>query len=95
MRLKCEVFEESTCSYYIITGNGNWSVCTKPGKWAVINFCHTSIENLSDPIGYLLDFTNPYYTALAGNMKARAKKDNSFLYFLSRNTMGPYYLCKA
>jgi hypothetical protein len=34
--------------------------------------------NLSDPIGYLLDFTNPYYTALAGNMKARAKKDNSF-----------------
>ena len=41
-------------------------------------FCHTAIENLSDPIGYLLDFTNPYYTALAGNMKARAKKDNSF-----------------
>ena len=38
--------------------------------------CHTAIENLSDPIGYLLDFTNPYYTALAGNMKARAKKDN-------------------
>ncbi len=42
------------------------------------NYCHTAIENLSDPIGYLLDFTNPYYTALAGNMKARAKKDNSF-----------------
>ena len=41
-------------------------------------FCHTAIENLSDRIGYLLDFTNPYYTALAGNMKARAKKDNSF-----------------
>ena len=40
--------------------------------------CHTAIENLSDPIGYLLDFTNPYYTALAGNMKARAKKDNSY-----------------
>ena len=40
--------------------------------------CHTAIENLSDPIGYLLDFTNPYYTALVGNMKARAKKDNSF-----------------
>ena len=40
--------------------------------------CHTAIENLSDQIGYLLDFTNPYYTALAGNMKARAKKDNSF-----------------
>ena len=40
--------------------------------------CHTAIENLSDPIGYLLDFTNPYYTALAGNMKARAEKDNSF-----------------
>ena len=39
--------------------------------------CHTAIENLSDPIGCLLDFTNPYYTALAGNMKARAKKDNS------------------
>jgi hypothetical protein len=38
---------------------------------------HTAIENLSDPIGYLLDFTNPCYTALAGNMKARAKKDNS------------------
>ena len=33
---------------------------------------------ICDPIGYLLDFTNPYYTALAGNMKARAKKDNSF-----------------
>ena len=43
-----------------------------------IKLCHTAIENLSDPIGYLLDFTNPYYTALAGNMKARAKKDNSF-----------------
>ena len=41
-------------------------------------FCHTAIENLSDRIGYLLDFTNPYYTALAGNMKARARKDNSF-----------------
>ena len=44
----------------------------------VICICHTAIANLSDPIGYLLDFTNPYYTALAGNMKARAKKDNSF-----------------
>jgi hypothetical protein len=43
-----------------------------------INLCHTAIENLSDPIGYLLDFTNPYYTALAGNIEARAKKDNSF-----------------
>ena len=43
-----------------------------------IYICHTAIENLSDSIGYLLDFTNPYYTALAGNMKARAKKDNSF-----------------
>ena len=32
----------------------------------------------SNPIGYLHDFTNPYYTALAGNMKACAKKDNSF-----------------
>jgi hypothetical protein len=21
--------------------------------------CHTAIENLGDPIGYLLDFTNP------------------------------------
>jgi len=44
------------------------------------SYCHTAIENLSDPIGYLLDFTNPYryYAALAGNMKARAKKDNSF-----------------
>jgi hypothetical protein len=39
--------------------------------------CHTAIENVSDPIGYLLDFTNPYYTVLAGNMKARAKKDKS------------------
>ena len=48
--------------------------------WSEYNnrLCHTAIENLSDPIGYLLDFTNPYYTALAGNMKARAKKDNSF-----------------
>jgi hypothetical protein len=42
------------------------------------NNCHTAIENLSDPIGYLLDFTNPYYTALVCNMKARAKKDNPF-----------------
>ena len=42
------------------------------------NVWHNAIENVSDPIGYLLDFTNPYYTALAGNMKARAKKDNSF-----------------
>jgi hypothetical protein len=41
-------------------------------------YCHTAIENLSDPIGYLLDFTNPYNTALAGNMKAHAKKDSSF-----------------
>jgi len=40
--------------------------------------CHTVIDNLKDLIGYLLDFTNSYYTALAGNMKARAKKDNSF-----------------
>jgi hypothetical protein len=23
------------------------------------NICHTAIENLSDPIGYLLDFTHP------------------------------------
>jgi hypothetical protein len=45
---------------------------------AANNICHTARENLSDPIGYLLDFTNAYYTALAGNMKARAKKDNSF-----------------
>jgi hypothetical protein len=43
-----------------------------------VSHCHTAIENPSDPIGYLLDFTNPYYTALAGNMKARAEKDNSF-----------------
>ena len=27
-------------------------------------YCHTAIENLSDPIGYLHDFTNPYYTVL-------------------------------
>ena len=42
------------------------------------NYCHTAIENLSDPIGYLLDLTNPYYTAVAGNVTACAKKDNSF-----------------
>jgi hypothetical protein len=48
------------------------------GPCDVKQHCHTAIENLSDPIGYLLDFTNPYYTALAVNMKARAKKDNSF-----------------
>jgi hypothetical protein len=42
------------------------------------NYCHTAIENLSDLIGYLLDLTNPYYTAVVGNMTARAKKDNSF-----------------
>jgi hypothetical protein len=46
--------------------------------WKYNGVRHTAIENLSDPIGYLLDFTNPYNTALAGNMKARAKKDNSF-----------------
>ena len=56
----------SYMSFYIL-------VCAVP-----IYYCHTAIQNLSDPIGYLLDFTNPYYTALAGNMKARAKKDNSF-----------------
>jgi hypothetical protein len=55
------------------------SSITFRGIFSVYNcICHTAIENLSDPIGYLLDFTNPYYTALAGNMKARAKKDNSF-----------------
>jgi hypothetical protein len=43
-----------------------------------ILICHTAIEKLSDPIRCFLDFTNPYFTALAGNMKARAKKDNSF-----------------
>jgi hypothetical protein len=48
------------------------------GKYVVTTSWITAIENLSDPIGYLLDFTNPYNTALAGNMKARAKKDNSF-----------------
>jgi hypothetical protein len=35
-------------------------------------YCHTAIENQSDPIGYSLDFTNPYYTALVGNIIARA-----------------------
>jgi hypothetical protein len=29
-------------------------------------------------IGYLLDFTNPYYTALAGNMKAVPRKITNF-----------------
>ena len=52
------------------------TVLLQSGLWIYI--CHTAIENLSDPIGYLLDFTNPYNTALAANMKARAKKDNSF-----------------
>ena len=28
-------------------------------------YCYTAIENLSDPIGYLIDFTNPCYTVLA------------------------------
>ena len=51
---------------------------TKLNIYVFIMFCHTAIENLTDPIGYLLVITNPYYTALAGNMKARAKKDNSF-----------------
>ena len=51
---------------------------TKKNVKGKIMYCHTAIENLSDPIGYLLDFTNPYYTALAGKMKARAEKDNSF-----------------
>ena len=32
----------------------------------------------SRPCRFHIIFTNPYYTALAGNMKARAKKDNSF-----------------
>jgi hypothetical protein len=31
-------------------------------SFVYIYICHTAIENLSDPIGYLLDFTNPYYT---------------------------------
>jgi hypothetical protein len=53
--------------------------------------CHTAIENLSDPIGYLLDLTNPYYTALAGNMKARA---NILIYRIHRNSYTNYtYLC--
>ena len=57
----------------------NWDIYISEITSSVYrNSCHTAIENLSDPIGYLLDFTNPYYTALAGNMKARAKKDNSF-----------------
>ena len=47
-------------------------------KAYITNIVILQQKNLSDPIGYLLDFTNPYYTALAGNMKARAKKDNSF-----------------
>jgi hypothetical protein len=47
-------------------------------------FCHTAIENLSDRIGYLLDFTNPYYTALAGNMRARARKAR---YYPGNNTI--------
>jgi hypothetical protein len=28
----------------------------------IIEHCHTAIENPSDPIGYLFDFTNPYLT---------------------------------
>jgi hypothetical protein len=28
--------------------------------YVYITICHTAIENLSDPIGYLLDFTNPF-----------------------------------
>jgi hypothetical protein len=36
---------------------------------AANNICHTARENLSDPIGYLLDFTNAYYTALAALKK--------------------------
>ena len=56
-----------------------YSKITPCQLWIIsIYICHTAIENLSDPIGYLLDFTNPYNTALAGNMQARAKKDNSF-----------------
>jgi hypothetical protein len=55
-------------------------VCVWGGDTSCFNenkmLCHAAIENLSDPIGYLLDNTHPYYTALAGNMKARAKKDN-------------------
>jgi hypothetical protein len=35
-----------------------------------------SHEHLTPDI-YLLDYTNPYYTALTGNMNAHAKKDNS------------------
>ena len=60
--------------------------------WDNNSFCHTAIENLSDPIGYLLDFTNPCYTALAGNMKARAKKDNSCSSIrLYTGNMDPWY----
>jgi hypothetical protein len=61
------LYEPIFCLFDILIGKKIYNI-----------FCHTARENLSDPIGYLLDFTNPYYTALAGNMKARAKKDNSF-----------------
>jgi hypothetical protein len=54
----------------------SWHVLSYYRLEPYIDYCHTAIENLSDPIGYLLDFTNPYYTVLAGNMKACAKKDN-------------------
>jgi len=42
------------------------------------NITITLITNTFVILQYLLDFTNPYYMALAGNMKACAKKDNSF-----------------
>jgi hypothetical protein len=41
---------------------------------APIYICHTAIENLSDPIGYLLDFTNPYYPAIYKSLEARQPK---------------------
>jgi hypothetical protein len=35
------------------------TICTILMNILYNTLCHTAIENLSDPIGYLLDFTNP------------------------------------
>jgi hypothetical protein len=71
----------STVIDFLFTESIRWPSYWRHSEMTYISnnsVCHTAIENLSDPIGYLLDSTNPYYTALAGNMKACAEKDNSF-----------------
>jgi hypothetical protein len=56
---------------FAFNGDIHWFFLLQTSKLAIgfndfVYQCRSVIENLSDPIGYLHDFTNPYYTALAG-----------------------------